>query len=172
MNNYQAIRDNIQLADIILTRDINSPISKVIANVTHSCWSHSMLYLGDDKILETDDKGIWVRPLEDYLGGDYAIGLFRVKPQPDKKKLKKVVKKARKMLGINYNWLQLVWQFILRICGKSEDKAFSFKAGTGMICTEAVARAYRKIGVQFKLIPPWQMEPVDFDESKITVRII
>ena len=172
MNNYQAIRNNVIIGDILLTRDIDSPISKVISGVTHGYWSHIILYLGDGKILETNEKGVYIRSLEDYLDGSYDLGLFRIKPPLENKILQKVVQEARKLTGTHYNWLQLFWQFILRLCGKSEDPDFSLDVGPGMICTEVVATAYKRVGIEFKSIPPHQMEPIDFDESSITVRIV
>ena len=75
------------------------------------------------------------------------------------------------MLGIHYGFLQLIWQFILRVCGKSEDPDFSLDVDSGVTCTEVIATAYQKIGIQLKPLPPWQMEPVDFDDSPLTVRI-
>ena len=74
-----------------------------------------------------------------------------------------LVKAARKLLGIHYGFLQLIWQLILRICGKSEDPDWSIDVDTGMICTELVAKAYETLGIQFKDLPPHQIEPVDFD---------
>lgn len=169
--NHQAIRDKVLPGDILLSCHKKHPISKVIAGITRSNWSHTFMYLGDGKILESNWDGVIIRPLEYYLNNEYCVGLFRVTPELDEKQTKKVIKEARKMLGIHYGFLQLLWQFILRICGKSEDPDWNLDVDTGVICTEVVAKAYQKIGIQFKDLPPHQMEPVDFDDSLITVRI-
>lgn len=171
MSNHQAIRDNIRPGDILLSCHKKSPISKTIAGVTRSNWSHTFMYIGDGKILESDWDGVVINPLSHYLNNEYRVGLFRVFPDLSEDKIKEVIKAARKMLGIHYGFFQLVWQFILRICGKSEDPDWSLDVDTGVICTEVVAKAYQKIGVRFKNLPPHQMEPVDFDDSPITVRI-
>lgn len=171
MSNLEAIRKNVKPADILLTRKYGDPISVIVGGVTKSNWSHALMYINDEKILESHWDGVRIKPLSRYLNGDYEVGLFRVTPEINELQAKKVVKAARKLLGIHYGFLQLLWQFILRICGKSEDPDFSIDVDRGMICTEVVATAYEKIGIRFKDLPPHQMEPVDFDESPITVRI-
>ncbi len=170
-NNHQAIRDNARAGDMLLSRTISSPISKIIAGITRSNWSHSFLYIGDDKIIESDWKGVVIKRLEHYLNDKFTVGLFRVKPELTEDEAERLVKEMRKLLGIHYGYLQLVWQLILRLIGKNEDPDWAIDVDTGMICSEAMATAYKKINRQIKDLPPHQMEPEDFDSSIITIRI-
>lgn len=171
MSNHQIIKEQILPGDILLSCHKRHPISRVIAGITRSNWSHTFMYIGDGKILESDWDGVVINPLDHYLNNEYRVGLFRITPELEEDKIKKVIKAARKILGIHYGFFQLVWQFILRICGKSEDPDWALDVDTGVICSEVVAKAYQKIGVHFKDLSPSQMEPVDFDNSPITVRI-
>lgn len=171
MNNLETVRRQIQKADILLTRDKDSAISTVISGVTHSYWSHTVLYIGDNKIIDTVSDGVKIRALDDYLDGSYGIGLFRYKDGLSREQQNLVVETGRELLGLKYAWWQLWWDFILRLLGKSEDKDWAVDMSTGMVCSEFVARAYEAIGIKFKNIPAYQMEPVDFDESPFTVRI-
>lgn len=171
MNNHQAIRLNIKPGDILLSRNLESPISKIIRGVTHSVWSHSALYIGDGKFIDATTDGVIIRSLDYYLSGRFSIGLFRVEPELSEKNIKQVIQEARKQLGIKYGFLQLVWQGILRLFGKSEDPDWAIDMPFIMICSEAIAKAYAIIGIKFKDIDPSQIEPVDLDESEITVRI-
>ena len=170
-NNHQAIRDNVIVGDMLLSRKVNSPISRVIAGITRSNWSHSFLYIGDDKIIESDWNGVVIKRLEYYLNDKFTVGLFRVKPELTEDETDRLVKEMRKLLGIHYGYLQLVWQFILRLIGRNEDPDWAIDVDTGMICSEAMATAYKKIGRQIKNLPPHQTEPEDFDSSSITIRI-
>jgi cell wall-associated NlpC family hydrolase len=171
MNNYQAIKGNIQPGDILLSRDVRSPISTVIGGITHSCWSHTFIYIGDNKIIDAIYSGVKIRPLDDYFQGEYALGLFRYITSLTPEQQIELIKAARKFSGLSYGWFQLGWQLILRLLGKSEDPDWGREVKPGVICSELVAKSYDKIGIRFKNIPPYQMEPVDFDESPFTVRI-
>lgn len=171
MTNHQAILDNIQVGDILLSRKINSPISKIIGGVTKSQWAHSFLYIGDGKIIESDWDGVVINHIEYYLNDKYSVGLFRVKPPLSESEKEVLVETARKKLGIKYGYLQLFWFLILRILGKSEDPDWSLDVSKGMVCSEMMAAAYQEIGRSIKNLPPSQIEPVDFDDSPITIRI-
>ena len=171
MNNFYAIKANIQPGDILLSRAKDSPISTTIAGITHSLWSHAFLYIGDGKIIDAIYKGVKIRKLDSYLTSEYSLGLFRYITPLTEDQQTKIVSAARKFAGLQYGWLQLGWQLILRLFGKSEDPDWALEVKPGVICSELVAKAYDKIGIRFKDIPPYQMEPVDFDESAFTVRI-
>jgi len=171
MNNFNVIRSNIQTGDILLTRGIYSPISEVIAGITRSYWSHTVLYIGNNKIIESVYSGVKINPLDVYFTGENAVGLYRYINALTPERQAILVKFARKYAGLEYGWLQLMWQLILRLVGKNEDKDWNLDVSPGMICSELVARSYESVGIKFKNLPSYQMEPVDFDESPFTVRI-
>ena len=171
MNNFDLIKKNIQTGDILLSRGIRSPISEAIGGITHSYWSHSFLYLGDNQIIDALYDGVKIHSLDYYLKGEYAVGLYRhINPLTDEQK-SQLVKVASRFAGKHYGWLQLMYQCFLRLIGKSEDPKWAWRIKGGVICSEMVALIYQKIGIMFKCLPPSQMEPVDFDESPLTVRI-
>jgi hypothetical protein len=168
-NNFQTIKANLKPGDILLSRKPGSPISETIQGITRSKWSHSFLYIGDDKIIDIISSGVKIRKLEAYT--EYELGLFRVTPDLTEEEVQKLIKEMRKLLGIHYGWLQLLWLAFLRLLGKNEDPDWGLDVDTGVTCSEAITKAYLKIGKHFKNLPPSEMEPADLDESAITVRI-
>jgi len=171
MNNHDAIRNNIQPGDILLSRNKKMPLSTIIAGVTKSYWSHSFFYIGDNKIIESSIGGVAIHPLDKYLNNTYDVGLFRLKDRPSQEEIEKVIKVARKKAGLSFGYCQILWYLILRLFGKSEDPDWALDIDHGMVCSELVAYAYESIGVHFKNLPPHQIEPGDIDESSLTIRI-
>lgn len=165
------ILDRIQTGDILLSRDKDSPVSTVIAGVTKSNWSHSSLYIGAGKVIESNWDGVEITPLGKYLKGDHALGLFRAKPELTEDETKRLIKEARAMLGINYGWLKMLWLGFLRFIGKSEDPDWAMVKQKGVICSELIAKAYKRIGRPLKDLPPRQVEPADYDNNPLTTRI-
>jgi len=167
------ILHNIQCGDILLVRNKSSTLSIIIAGVTHSNWSHSVLCLGDRQILNDTEVGVHIDDIGVYLTPEYSVGLFRVVNELSSKDKQLLVKAAYKLVGTKYAWWQLVWDFLIRLIGKSEDPDWGIDVDKqGMVCSEMIARIYNKIGIRFKNLKPSQMEPVDFDESSITIRIV
>lgn len=172
MKNFRLIRELIKPGDILLSRKPGSPISEIIQDVIRSRWSHSFLYIGNDKIIESDWDGVVINPLSKYFDGNYELGLFRIQPELTKEEQVKLIDAAFLAVGTKYAYLQLVWGFILRLLGKSENRKWNIDTSKGMICSELIARCYKKIGRPLKNLPPSQMEPADLDESKITIRLV
>ena len=86
MNNHRSIRDNARPGDILLSRGIKDPISTIIQGLTKSNWSHSFLYIGDNKIIESERYGVRVEPLDRYLNDKLKEGLYGLRQDWLKKK--------------------------------------------------------------------------------------
>lgn len=170
-NNLQKIKDNIRPGDILLSRKPGSPISETIRGITRSKWSHSFLYLGDGKIIDDLSDGVQIRKLDAYFNGDFELGLFRVTPDLTQEELQSLSLTIRKKIGLKYSWIKLLWLGLLHLLGKSEDPDWALPLKQGVICSELIAWAYLKIGRPLKDLPPEIMEPVDLDESKVTIRL-
>lgn len=172
MTREQEIRAVIQPGDIILSRVPGSLISDTIQDLTNSKWSHALLYLGDNKIIEATNHGIVINPLIKYFSNKYQIGVFRISPELTPEETTQLIKAIRKKLGIDYGWLKLAWLGFLRLVGKSEDPDWSVKLKGGMICSELVAWSYKQIGRPLKDLPVQLMEPQDLAQSKFLHRVI
>ena len=172
MDNRQIVINNARVGDILLSIDKKSPISQIIAGMTKGNWSHVSLYVGDDKLIESTMGGTQIIEIDHYLNDESRrVGLFRVTPKLTEREKALLVKKARRMLMKPYAYIQLIWYWFLRVIGKSEDKRWAVDLSRGVVCSEMVAKVYQKIGRPIKDLLPEQMEPVDFDESSVTVRI-
>jgi hypothetical protein len=171
-NNFQIIKNNIKPGDILLSRLKKDPISKTIRGITQSHWSHSSIYIGDNKIVESNWNGVRIQPLEEYSKPEYVVGLFRITPELTEQETKGLIKFVRKQIGIHYGYLQLLWQLILRLFGKSEDPDWALDVDKGLICSELIALSYAHIGRALTELEPSQTEPVDLDSSSKTIRIV
>lgn len=129
------------------------------------------MYIGDDKIIESDWDGVVVNPLSKYLTSEYEIGLFRITPELTIEETDKLISAIKTLIGRKYAWFQLVWQFILRIFKKSEDKDWAIDVENGFICSELIAFSYEQINRKIVELPSSEVEPGDLDASPQTIRI-
>lgn len=162
----------IKPGDVLLTRLPGAFISDTIQDVTHSKWSHALLYLGNNKIIEADWKGIVINSLNKYKKSKHVVGIFRARPDLSNEETIELVKVVCKKVGIDYGWLKLLWLGFLRLIGKSEDPDWSAKLKNGMICSELVSWGYKQIKRPLKDLPTQLMEPKDLAQSKYLYRVI
>lgn len=161
MSNYVAIRANAKPGDIILLRQHDSPVSIFRNGAIRGYWTDALLYIGNEQVLDHT-----IQPLLSYFNGEYCLGLFRVTPKLPDKKLDKISKSVCKSLMIRGNFIQRCLWYIYKVL-----KGKAVLTENRVKCTLAIAIAYRKMGIQFKQLPPYKIDPMDFDESPLTVRI-
>ena len=158
--------------DVLLALNINNELSKLIAEVTHSQYSHAFMYIGNGFIVESTFGGVQISPLKKYDDGHHHVISVRHKTLSAEER-QKVRKSALKYLGKKYGYPQLLWYLLARMIGKSEDPKWQLDLDkNGMVCSEAIARAYEDNGFRIKDgLEPYAIEPVDFVESEHFVRI-
>ena len=156
---------DIQKADIILTFNRDSKLSRAIANITDSGYSHTMIYIGNGFVLESSVGGVQISPLKKYTEEKYNIAILRASISKADKEV--VVEKSLELLGKKYGYLQLFWYLFIRLIGQSENPRWQLDIQPRkMVCSEAVAVAFGEAGVDVKKgFQDSGIEPVDFLES-------
>jgi hypothetical protein len=76
-NRWQQFVELLQPADLILTLDTQSTLSKVIAAADHGVWSHVAGYVGGGQIIEAIAAGVVERSIDVYHTGFHRLGLYR-----------------------------------------------------------------------------------------------
>ena len=189
-NDPQALRRHIRKGDVLLI-DGDNRVSQIIKYLTQSCWSHAVLYVGDELLRrggETADRareafgddaeellvealphGVVASPLSKYI--DYNIRIARPhRLAPDHLKL--IVEDALAAIGWRYdlrNVLDLARYLIPVhvVPNVLRRTALHFGSGqpTEVICSSLLGRLFAK--VRFPILP--QIEyPDAFDAADTT----
>jgi len=108
---YTNFTKKLKYGDVILTGNKSDFISASMKFFTASKFSHSMVYVGKGKVIEsTGETGVSVNPLHTYLEGNHAI---KVKRLHNRSKVKLFVKNMLKHVGARYGWFQIVGDFFI-----------------------------------------------------------
>jgi hypothetical protein len=151
MNKFDVIRNNILPGDILLSRGKLDSTCQTTPTGVRGFWRHAFLYLGNGEVLRHDSQGIYqwsIDSIDKCLSDDLSIGVFRVKKGLLEKEFDSILDSIQKVLNINYNGFY-----------------FSFNP------EELILIGYKGIGIELCDLPVWKIQPADFDESSITVRI-
>lgn len=157
----------LKQGDILLYRDGNSPITKLIRLFTTSDYNHASIYLGNNYVAESLARGFSIRKYEDMnYSLNHGVDVFRFRRKNfDSKKVKFYV---LKYLGRKYGFIDLL-KIVLNILTKITFK----KESKRLICSEAVALVYRKSG--FELFPKRKnldyVTPADISNCKLLKKI-
>lgn len=169
---YKAVKSVLEKGDVILTLNIDNALSNTIKNVTHSKYSHVIMYIGNGNVIESTIGGTKITPLAHYITPNYNMCVM--KPLIESYERDKVVEESLKLLGKRYGYVQLAYYLFLRLIGKSEDPSWQLDIQpNALVCSEAIALAFEKIGKPVKSkLKSSQIEPVDFIQSPQFVRVI
>ena len=143
MNTVDKIKNNIKNGDVLLSFNRKSFVSDAIADLTNSKFSHSFLYIGKDKIVESGKKGVVIDSLDQYLNYDkYYLALSR--PVDDEKLAKELVNFCLSKVGIRYAYLQIAWLGLLYFLKINKSKRL-YVDFPGIICSELIAMGMEHI---------------------------
>ena len=93
----------LQKGDILLSYNKDNFISQEIAEVTHSSWSHALLYIGNDQIIESTGTGggVKIENISKYQTDHYNIAILRIKPEfITPKQIDNMIESAKKDVGM------------------------------------------------------------------------
>lgn len=166
MTLYDRVVDLIEPGDVFLSFNNGSKLSKWIANITNSEWSHVFMYIGNGNIVEsTGHGGVRIGPLKKYFEGEHDVAILRLKATEIERNI--LVEKVLNHVGKRYGRLQILWYLILRWIRQSENPRFQLDIQpNAMVCSEAVATGMDELGYEIKPgMKPAGVEPADFAES-------
>jgi len=138
---------------------------KLIRLGTMSRWNHTFIYIGGNKIVEANPRGVAVSDVSEYpvIGWNQHEGLTEEQRQ-------KIYSYAMTTVGKPYNFLVIV-SIALRILGlkifANSKLLHRLSKHDGYICSELVAEAYAQAGLNLFDKPADNVTPGDLAERLI-----
>jgi uncharacterized protein YycO len=138
---------------------------KLIRLGTMSRWNHTFIYIGGNKIVEANPRGVAVSDVSEYpvIGWNQHEGLTEEQRQ-------KIYSYAMTTVGKPYNFLVII-SIALRILGlkifANSKLLHSLSKHDGYICSELVAETYAQAGLNLFDKPADNVTPGDLAERLI-----
>ena len=123
----------------------NGFFGKLIRLGTMSRWNHCFIYIGDNKLVEANPRGVAISSLSKYplIAWNQHEGLTREQRE-------KISSYARSLVGKGYSFITIAL-LVFRILGLKALSNMNFFINLGkkdgFICSELVAESYSKSGV-------------------------
>ena len=163
----------IMIGDVVFFRKDNSLISKVIANITKSEFTHVGLIVAYDEktkivtIIESN-RFVETRLTRVQLDENHVVYSTGDKP---KEMQDRILKYAYSQIGVKYDYFQIIGLF-LSLLLQGGRYAF-FDSSNKLICSELIDLAYYKAGVKRKtnlnigdITPQELLEVYDFKKEE------
>ena len=123
----------------------NGFFGKLIRLGTMSRWNHCFIYIGDNKLVEANPRGVAISSLSKYplIAWNQHEGLTREQRE-------KISSYARSLVGKGYSFITIAL-LVFRILGLKTLSNMNFFINLGkkdgFICSELVAESYSKSGM-------------------------
>ena len=123
----------------------NGFFGKLIRLGTMSRWNHCFIYIGDNKLVEANPRGVAISSLSKYplIAWNQHEGLTREQRE-------KISSYARSLVGKGYSFITIAL-LVFRILGLKALSNMNFFINLGkkdgFICSELVAESYSKSGM-------------------------
>jgi len=136
------------IGNLVFFKKTNSLISKMIAKVTKSEFTHVAIIVGYDKmtgvatIIESD-RFSKTKLARIQLSDEHVVYTTGYQP---KEVTDKIVRYAHQQLGMGYDYLQLIGIFLSLVFKRKRDAYFN--SANKMICSELIDLAYYKAGIK------------------------
>ena len=154
---------DLKIGDIILVRG-QGIISDIIKDISHSKYSHTAIYIGNDLIIEAEGfKKTGYVSINKYKG---TADVFRCDNLSDRKRAK-IAEYLKGQVGGQYDWLLLFLEFLRYVFHTTIRYKEKFNCH---ICSMLGGDAYKTIGVF--LCPGIKYpSPGDISESKLLRKV-
>jgi hypothetical protein len=148
--NLKTIRNKAKAGDILLGRSSNDTLMIKNGETLRSNWQFTYLCVGKNKFIKFIHGDIYKFEEDNFLrDGLWDLGLFRATPELTNEEV--------------ISLLNAIRAISIDCC---------YMLDTPLDTEQITAAAYEQIGISLHSIPIWQTQPVDFDESSRTVRIL
>jgi len=136
------------IGNVVFFKKTDSLISKMIAKVTKSDYTHVALIVGYDELTRVatiieSDRFSKTRLSRIQLNEEHVVYTTGYQP---KEVTDKIIRYAHQQIGMNYDYLQLVGIFLSLVFKRKRDAYFN--SANKMICSELIDLAYYKAGVK------------------------
>lgn len=149
---FSKVKKIITRGDVILTRNNENKISQAIAALSGSPYSHALLYVGNNQVIESTIgkfDGVQVSLLDKYLDGSHELAVLSIK---ETTRIDGVIKSFYAQLGMKYSYIQLLVDGFYLFCKKVLHLEISRNidaASKETVCSEALAKALFDNGYDF-----------------------
>jgi len=191
-NSIDNLKQQLRKGDVVLVSG-DQRVSMVIKYLTHSTWSHTAIYVGDEfrrfdpakakeldarfgddaryLICEADnDDGVSCAPISKYINHNIRVCRPRFLRKQD---LDKVIQFVFQHLGRKYNFRHIFelarWFFPVSIIPRRFQKAALHYGGEHkheVICSTLLARAFRSVG--YPILPRVTVNEVEVEASFVS----
>jgi len=154
-SNYSKFKKHLLHGDIILSFNKTSLLSSLITDVTNGNYSHSMVYIGHNRVIEStisgEKNGVMISPLDNYFEGNHNLCIIRLY---DRSKVEPFIAALHSELGSKYSKGQIVvdlmYQSLKPILRKDLLKTLSFDINPDAeVCSEVILKALVACGYKF-----------------------
>ncbi|AYP68261.1 enoyl-CoA hydratase/carnithine racemase-like [Bacillus phage vB_BcoS-136] len=138
------------IGDVLFFKANDSLISRIIASITKSHYTHVGLIVSYDEmtriatIIESDR---FVKTRLRMIDLDEEVHVVYTTGEKDEKQIAKILEYAYKSLGTRYDYLQIIGLFISLLFKKGERNNY-FNRSNKLICSELIDLSYYKAGVK------------------------
>jgi len=154
----------LETGDIIISHEIGSGTSQLIALFSGSYWSHTSLYLKNGYVIEAVKYGVRIIPFnEAFHNTNFIVLRCPFLTQYQKEKIESV---AMQYLDQTYDYAGCVT--VLRKMFKQYSKDVGSK--NSVMCSCLVSDVYRKVGMNLFPFNNYPL-PGDFEKNKLLERI-
>ena len=141
------------IGDVIFFRKDNTLISKVIAKVTNSEFTHVGLIIGYDeatKVATIIESNRFVNTRVDMIELDETRHVVYTTGEKPQEQIDRIMFYAGKLVGMKYDYLQTIGFMLSYLMRSRGRKWFSkwFNSKNKLICSELIDLVYYKSGVQ------------------------
>jgi UDP-2,3-diacylglucosamine pyrophosphatase LpxH len=149
---FSKLKKIMSRGDVVLTRNTENKFSQLIASVSGSPYSHALLYVGNNQVIESTIgkyDGVQVSLLDKYLDGSHELAILSWK---DTGKIDGIIKAFYAQMGMKYSYMQLVVDGLYLFCKKVLRLNISKNLDVNdkeTVCSEALAKAAFDNGYDF-----------------------
>ncbi len=154
--------------DLIFVRS-KTITGMLIRLVTKSWANHVAIYLGDNKIIESNPGGVKILPVKKYIKSfTKKMRYYRILVDDDV--IENFVKKAESKKGYDYDYIQIISLLFLHLF-KIKKVISGIELQKLTICSELVNDPAREAGIFFTNLPSSNITPGDIMDSDIVYEI-
>ena len=155
---------HLEPGDIILSHEIGSGTSQLIALVSGSYWSHASLYLNDGLIIESVKYGVRILPFEEaFYNTKYIILRCKYLTQYQKERMIKI---AKEYVNQSYDYAGCVT--VLNKLLKRNTREIS--TDNAVMCSCLVHEIYKRGGLNLFPFNNYPL-PKDFEQNNLLERV-
>jgi len=161
------IYNDLQIGDIILSRNVLDPTRRLLDNNIVSFWRSAYLYIGNGLIIKIVNNTYAIQFLNNYTTDKVSIGIFRIEHGLTLEEKKKILRGVMFSIGICFLLYNIYWKIKSIFVKQLIDPSIGFWSYTSLSNNDFIVKLYSLIDKKFDTNATSSI----FDHSRLTVRI-